>query len=311
MRFHAPAPIGVMFPRPRRPLVARLVAAAVLGVMLAVTIAGVVLYVCGMRWFMVETPSMGTAAPVGTLVITAPTPFTAVHVGEVIAFRPPTEPQHVYTHRVAAITPTGVETRGDINGATDGWRLTKQDLIGRAVALIPGVGFLLRAVPMLIAGNAVVWLITRTSRVPAQRAALRNIGFHLVAALPSFVLHPFVQILVLQTQAAGSHIRAAVVSTGLLPVRVSASSGQHLDLIDGQVGTLSLPTTAGGYHLTANLDLTTPELLLLIAICLIPMVVTFVVGLPEGPSENAPARRVVSRRDRDRDRRRGSLISET
>ncbi|WP_434318962.1 S26 family signal peptidase [Leifsonia sp. P73] len=61
----------------------------------------------GWRWFIVESPSMGRTAPVGTLVVTSPVSVSAVHVGDVITFHPPTSPDETYTHRVREVTPPG------------------------------------------------------------------------------------------------------------------------------------------------------------------------------------------------------------
>ena len=264
-----------------------LLAVAVLIAILGTGVAAVVGYAAGVRWFEVETPSMGSVAPVGTLVVTVPVSADEVRVGDVLAFRPPSEPGSVYTHRVLSIGAGGIETRGDINGAADAWRLQQRDLVGTAVLLLPGAGFLLRAVPMLLAGNAVVWIATRRMRSRAQRAALRNVGFSLVAALPAFVLHPFVQMRVLATEAAGRDISASVVSTGLLPIRVSAEGAQSISLRDGQVGVMTLPPSTDGYHLTSNLDLHPQEWVLLVAICLLPLVWNLVAGLPNDGEEAA------------------------
>jgi len=68
---------------------------------------------------MVTTPSMGPAAPVGTLILTRPVRIGDTRVGDIIAFHPPTEPRETFTHRVVTVDPDGgLRTRGDINGAT-------------------------------------------------------------------------------------------------------------------------------------------------------------------------------------------------
>ena len=259
-----------------------------LGAILLAVVAAAGAWASGFRWFTVETASMGGSAPVGTLVVTAPARLDGLPLGTVIAFHPPTAPREVYTHRIVAVRGDGVLTRGDINGATDGWRLQQRDLIGRAVVLLPGVGFLLRALPLLLAGNAVIRLATSRLRAPAQRAALRTIGFSLVACLPAFLQHPFIRIEVLTTQAVAGGIRASVVSTGLLPVRVTAGTGQHLTLRDGQVGSLVLPVREEGYRLASALQLTPPEWALLLGLCALPLVWNLVVGLPDEPREQRP-----------------------
>lgn len=266
----------------------RLAAPAVLMVVVVTTVVVGVLFLLGGRWFLVETPSMGEAAPVGTLVLTEPVRLEQVQVGQIVAFRPPGDPGRVYTHRVVAIQDGALSTRGDINGAVDAWRLHQGDLVGRAVVLLPAVGFLVRAVPVLLLGNAVVHLLTGRVRSLPQRAALRNIGFSAVAALPSLLLQPFVRIQVLATEATGDRITASVVSTGLLPVRVSASTGGSTALHDGQVGTIALPTAPGGYHLHADLDLLPHQWALLLTICLLPLIWSLVRGLPDAVDLHQP-----------------------
>ncbi|WP_367379197.1 S26 family signal peptidase [Subtercola boreus] len=105
-------------PRPVRVL---LIAAAIL--LAVLLLAALVFFITGGRWFVVQTPSMGETAPVGTLILTTPT-NGQVAVGDIITFRPPTSPGEVYTHGIIAISADGaISTRGDINGATDPWQL--------------------------------------------------------------------------------------------------------------------------------------------------------------------------------------------
>lgn len=249
--------------------------------MLVATATAVVAFAGGMRWFAVETASMGSAAPVGTLVLTEPARLDALPVGTVIAFHPPTAAAEVYTHRIDGREAGGVRTRGDINGAADAWRLHQRDLIGRAVVLLPGAGFLIRALPVLLVGNAVLWLLTSRVRAAAPRAALRTVGFSLIACVPAFLLHPFVKIEVLATQAVGDRIHASIVSTGLLPIRVTAATGQQVALHDGQVGVLTLPVRPEGYRLMTDVQLTASEWAVLLLVCALPLIWNLVVGTPE------------------------------
>ena len=57
-------------------------------------------WLAGGRWFVMQTPSMGTAAPVGTLVLTRPVAkLSALQVGDVVTCRPPAPAASYYTHR--------------------------------------------------------------------------------------------------------------------------------------------------------------------------------------------------------------------
>ena len=88
----------------------------------------------GGRWFIVETPSMGQAAPVGTFVLTQPVAVGDLAVGDIVSFHPPTAPGEVYTHRIVSTDGGLVTTQGDINSVSDPWTLSDGDLIGRAFA---------------------------------------------------------------------------------------------------------------------------------------------------------------------------------
>ncbi len=73
----------------------------------------------------------------GDLVIDRPA--GPVHVGQVITFAKATG-QYV-THRVAAITPAGIQTKGDANPTDDFGYVTQAQVAGRVAAVIPDAGF--------------------------------------------------------------------------------------------------------------------------------------------------------------------------
>ena len=238
------------------------------------------LWLSGCRWFVVETPSMAQAAPVGSLVVTAPD--STVAVGEVVAFRPPGL-DRVYTHRVVQVLPDGaVRTRGDLNGAEDAWTTPAGRIVGRAIALVPGVGFLARGLPLLIGGALLLWWTTGPIRRADVRAAVRIAGLHLITSLVLLYLHPLAALNLLATEAAPHGVRASVVSTGLLPIVVTTPSGRHLaQLHDGQLATVDLhPGPSGRLLVNALLDLTPLQHVLLIGLTLVPAAILMLVGLP-------------------------------
>lgn len=257
----------------------------------ALIIVVLVFHATGGRWFFVATPSMGTAAPVGTLVLTVPAHVSVLQVGDVIAFHPPTAPAETYTHRIVAIGSSGlISTRGDINGAPDPWRLTHKDVIGKAVAILPGLGWLIRGLPIVLLGIVVVWLATMRVRTPHRKSAYRIGGVTLAVSLAAFVLKPFTGAVVEQTVIAhGRRVVSTVVSTGLFPIRVTARNGTHTDLTTGQVGHISIAQSAHdatNYVMTTALHLTPPQWVLLIAVCCLPILWTTIIGLP--PKEHTP-----------------------
>jgi signal peptidase I len=245
----------------------------------------------GGRWFIVETPSMGTVAPVGTLVLTTPVEASALKVGDVISFHPPTEPSAVYTHRIISITARGISTRGDINGATDPWALGQKDIVGKATVILPKLGWLIRALPILIVGTVFVLLATRLIKNPGRRSSYRILGFSMILSLCVYVLRPFVSLVVLATTGTAKGAEATIVSTGLLPISVSAPHANTVHLVAGKVGTVIVPPTSanGHYSLSSALNLTLPEWILFAFICSIPLLWTFIVGLPVVDDEDADA----------------------
>jgi signal peptidase I len=115
-------------------IVLRSLAVAVLG---CIAFTGVMLGL-GWRAYVVHTGSMTPNIPSGDLVIDRPA--GPVHVGEVITFAK--TPGQTVTHRVAAITKDGIETKGDANPTRDFGYVTRSQLVGRVYAAIPYGGFL-------------------------------------------------------------------------------------------------------------------------------------------------------------------------
>lgn len=293
----------------RRPgLPSALIVAAVL----VALSAGAFWYLTGGRGQIVATPSMGRAAPVGTLVLTRPA--DDIRVGDVITYRPPNPlVHHTTTHRVIAVDAQAAggptyKARGDINGADDPWTLRHDDLVGRAVALGWGLGWLLRAIPPLLAGVLLIWWVTRRWATPFWRVPTRVFGLSLLVSGVIAWLKPFVGAITMNTtaDAAGSHI--TLVSTGLLPIRVTAATGGQVDLVDGQTGVLTtaLPDGAKGAVLTSGVHMPWWLWVVMTLVWLTPMFGGLLTALrhpppddrggpPAGRSRHARRRRTRSR----------------
>jgi signal peptidase len=134
--------------------------ALVVVALLASTLLGVDRYVITGR-------SMGSAVPVGSLVLGRAVAAADVHRGDIITFRPPGFAQEV-THRVIGADGRGIVTRGDANAAADPWRLGAGVSLRRVVAHVPDAGYAVAALrtPALLgllvaamAGAAGLWLI--------------------------------------------------------------------------------------------------------------------------------------------------------
>lgn len=287
-RADATSALGTL-PRARAVRLAASVASATAVVLVAAAAVGLL---TGMRWFVVETPSMGTAAPVGALVVTAPAP-ARLERGEIIAFLPPGNP-HVYTHRVLAVAQDGaVRTKGDINGAPDPWTVERTAVLGRAIAVLPGLGYVVRGLPGLVAGGVLLWAGTLLIRRRDQRAAARVIGLHLVATVVVLWLRPFVRVVLIGTESAASGVHASMVSTGLLPVRLVDPAGAVLArLTTGHPEVVPLPTsTEAASRVLAVPDLGPALQALLIGAALLPALIVLLLGLPrpDGPARPGPA----------------------
>ena len=187
-------PVSAQPLEPTRPVSARPVRhcarLAFVAVVAVVVLAAVAFRVNGDRWLDVQTPSMGQAAPVGTLLLIAPRDTADLAVGDIIAFHPPTSPQQTYAHRIVTIdADRTIHTRGDNNPLDDPWKLHQNDLIGVVINRLWGLGWLLRILPFLVLGTAAVFTITSLTRLvpPARRAPTRILGYSLVTAIAVYI----------------------------------------------------------------------------------------------------------------------------
>ncbi|UAJ81766.1 hypothetical protein IT072_20690 (plasmid) [Leifsonia sp. ZF2019] len=192
----------------------------ILSVTAAMAFAFTVASLAGVRWFITETPSMGTAGPVGSLVVSAPTPFDALRAGDVITFRPPTNPNEVYTHRISTRTASELTTRGDLNPTTDPWRLTQADIIGSSI-LLPGAGWLVEFLPYLAIASMIA-VILRPQLSPPLRGPTWLICTFLALTAFLTVVRPIGQVELISATTTNTHTDAYIVSTSLLPINVQA-----------------------------------------------------------------------------------------
>jgi signal peptidase I len=243
----------------RRHLLARGVAALL--VLLALALPAVAA-VSGWRAHSMTTPSMGRNAPVGSLVVTEPVSADRLHVGDVVAFHPPGRSGTTFVHRVIQISRGAhggviLSTRGDINGSQDSWEIADANLVGKVAFAIPDGGYALQMLPFLALGAFVVVLLTSGLR-RSRRGPARILLASLLASGLIVWFQPLARLVLIAQVRSGSHTTAAVVPTGVLPLRVRASGGTHADLAPGQVGTLATRrlSSHGGFRLVAGVHLT-------------------------------------------------------
>lgn len=243
-------------------------------------LAGVVLAaVLGFAVFVVQSPSMGRAAPVGTLVLTERVDFRDLRTGDVVTYR--ASGSSTTTHRIVRRLPQGLQVRGDVNGAADAVLVRPGMVVGRAVLLAPGVGWLLRLLPWTAIGLVSVWLLTWPLRRSGARAGARVIGACASVALVVLLQRPLVAWSVLTQRSEGRGVVATLIPTGLLPVRFDATGGGSTVLSPGQKADLLLPADAiGRVGFTASPGLEAWGWAVLALVCLAPLLGVLVIGLP-------------------------------
>jgi signal peptidase len=107
----------------------------------------------GIQRYVIVSGSMTGTYDRGSVVFDQVVPVASLKVGDVITYRPPAGagPDHLITHRIAAITAdkSGVRvfrTKGDANQVADPWTFTLQrSEQARVVAGVPYVGHVISA----------------------------------------------------------------------------------------------------------------------------------------------------------------------
>jgi hypothetical protein len=234
---------------------------AIVGALAALALGGWIFVEHG-DVLVMQTPSMGTTAPAGSLVLTRPIGAVALRRGMIVAFHVPTTGQ-VYMHRVAQLLPGGrFRTRGDLNSSDDGWELTRSSIIGVPLVIVPDLGWLVSGLPwalaVLAAGTVVGLVLPRF-----LRPAMRSVTVGGAVALPLSLIRPFVRVAVASagrvpavahaaaargshhggvTTASSSHsgvnFLARLVNGGVLPLRVSMP-GTHTVIEPGHAGIIA------------------------------------------------------------------------
>ncbi|WP_295852236.1 LamG-like jellyroll fold domain-containing protein [uncultured Microbacterium sp.] len=264
--------------------------AAAAAIALIAIAAAAALWITGSRLFVVETPSMAEAAPVGSLVLTSPR--THYDVGDIVTY---TQDDRTVTHRVVETSAGVIHTRGDLNGAADPWDVQPDQIIGAATLIAPGLGFFLKALPWLVLGAVVVEALARIRphRFPWVWTVRLN-GWAVVITALTLWLRPWFNMVLLDFRAddKGAGALMHVVNTGILPILVDATR-----LVSGQQATVLAThrSASGAYSLTPIPDPELPVRLLLIGLCLLPFIASLMIrepdAIPEGGGRVRPDRR--------------------
>jgi hypothetical protein len=234
----------------------------------------------GGRWENVETPSMGEVAPVGSLLWIKPVDVDQLEVGDFITFHPPGESSVTYSHRVYAINPDGtITTKGVIPGP-DPWHLTAADVVGSVRMNWWGVGWLVVAAPILIVGGLMVGG-ARALAKDRWKLPLTLVFGSLVVSVAIVAHKPFVNAEQLAfAPSDGGGADATYVGTGLLPIRVQAHDGGHVDLGAGHVGTVHVAKVDSKDRLRVYLTPAVPFWfwIALVGACFLPALCSALIG---------------------------------
>jgi signal peptidase len=99
----------------------------------------------GFQGFAVLSGSMAPTIGTGDVVVVKKIAPLDAHVGDVVTFRSPENPQKIITHRVRSIQASGetvgFTTRGDANSGTERWSVSKSGTIGKVEYRIPKLGY--------------------------------------------------------------------------------------------------------------------------------------------------------------------------
>lgn len=274
--------------------------------LLAVLLAALWWHVDGGRWFVVQTPSMGTALPVGSLALTTPAEVDAVPPGEVVTFRSP-RTGTVYTHRVVGVTGAGLRTQGDLNAAADVSLVDDDHLVGRVVWQASVLGWALRAVPYLLIAVAATWVADLLLRYRWRRATWL-LGLSVGAAVTNLLLRPWVGLALLGQRTAEDTVDGEpsllldIVSTGLLATQAvgdeAGSTAVHLRT--GETATVALSAgDSGRYEVLGRPELGLWGWAVLLLLCLLPLLVALVPTRSAEPDSSSPDAPRSAERDSD------------
>lgn len=220
------------------------------GVLLAVVLvaaAGALAWrVAGGQVVRVETPSMGTTAPVGSLLWLRPVAVADLAPGDVVTFHPPGEPDTTYSHLVDEVRPDDTfTTRGVISGE-DTWTLEQADVVGRVVAVWSWAGWFVVMAPTLIVGAVVLAVVVRRAP-PAARFPVAVVGAAVVASVALVVHQPLTRAEQLAFAADDGVAAASWVNTGMLPLRLAEVGGDASDVMaPGEVAEVLVDHSEGG-----------------------------------------------------------------
>ena len=107
-----------------------------------VALALIILYLCGIRPYIVKSGSMEPAVMTGSICfVNNHAKYADVKTGDIITFRIGTD--SMATHRAIAVLPNGIKTKGDNNETEDAALVTEDIFVGKTIFFIPKIGYII------------------------------------------------------------------------------------------------------------------------------------------------------------------------
>ena len=237
----------------------------------------------GGRWEDVRSPSMGTRAPVGSLLWVRPVDFDDLRVGDFITFRQPGSGGVTYSHQVHTRNADGSVTTKGVIPAPDPWHLRSADVVGRVVMTWPGGGWLVRAAPVLLIGGLLVAALR--ALLPFRwKLPFVIVSGAVVAAVAIVWLRPFTNAEQLASRPApGGGADVSYVGTGLLPIRLRAQDSARESAVmgPGEVGEVRVTHVGADGRLKVGLSPAIPWefWVVLVGACFLPAVAESAAGV--------------------------------
>jgi hypothetical protein len=208
---------------------------AVMVILLAVALAWGGWLVSGGRLFWVGSPSMGTVAPVGSLVAVHPLGAGKVlHVGEVIVFRPRLGLHETFIHRIYRIlVGPRYMTKGILNPSPDPWTITRGQIVGTPAFIIPAIGWAYKLAAWLFLGSALLIVLSMLVRDRA-RGWITILGPVGLVILPMLRYRVLMNSYLYGAKRDGHLLKVQLVDSGVLPVRFGLKHGSSAHAVPGQ-----------------------------------------------------------------------------
>ncbi len=249
----------------------------------------------GGRWMVMTTPSMSPRIPVGALVVTRAV-TAPPRPGSVVAFVPPGQTVTFVHEIVGGNRTSGYLTKGLLDSHPDPWRLPPSDISGTEVIAIPVLGWVARGLPWLLAAVFLWWSAGFAFRWRTGRE-LSWLALIPAATVLAAEWKPLINAQVVAAVVRGHRVHVFLVSTGVLPERISFDGRPSRLVAPGHPAWFSFARPSGnvvGAHLWAALDWW--ELVLLALLCTLPLLLCLrLIGRVNRQSAPPPGRGLLPR----------------